>query len=66
MYTVIKDFVDLQDNNYPYKKGDTLPRTGLEVKPERLAELAGKNNKQKTPLIKKVEEKPADEKPAKK
>lgn len=66
MYTVIKDFVDLQDNNYPYKKGDTFPRTGLEVKPERLAELAGKNNKQKTPLIKKVEEKPADEKPAKK
>lgn len=58
MYKVIKYFTDLQDNNHPYNVGDVFPREGLEVKPERLAELAGNENKQKTPLIKLVEDKP--------
>lgn len=56
MYKVIKHFTDLQDKNHPYNVGDIFPRKGLEVKPDRLAELAGSNNKQKTPLIKLVED----------
>jgi len=51
MYKVIKFFVDLQDNNHPYKPGDTFPREGKEVTAERLAELAGDKNKQGCPLI---------------
>lgn len=62
MYKVIKYFVDLQDNEFPYKVGDTFPREGLEVSAERLAELAGNDNKQKTPLIIKVSEKKATSK----
>lgn len=62
MYRVIKYFTDLQDNGHPYEKGDTFPRDGLEVSAERLAELSGKDNLRKEPLIEAVEEK----KPAKK
>lgn len=66
MYKVIKLFSDLQDNNHVYNVGDTFPRSGLEVKPERLAELAGSENKQGTPLIELVEEKKAAPKKASK
>lgn len=59
MYKVIKYFTDLHDNDYPYKAGETFPRKGLSVTEGRLAELAGKNNKQGAPLIKLVEEAPA-------
>ena len=62
MYKVIAYFTDLQDNNHPYKEGDTFPRKGLEVKEERLAELSGSNNKQGKPLIEKVEAKKAAKK----
>ena len=51
---VIKYFTDLHDNNHPYNVGDTFPRKGVEVKPERIAELSGSNNKQGTPLIEEV------------
>lgn len=51
MYTVIKHFVDLQDGNYSYEAGDTFPREGLNVSEERIAELSGSENLQKTPLI---------------
>lgn len=51
MYKVIKFFVDLQDNNHPYNVGDVFPRKGHEVTEERLAELAGSDNKQGVPLI---------------
>lgn len=64
MYKVIKHFTDLQDNNHPYKAGDEFPRKGVNVTAERLAELAGKNNKQGVTLIQAVEEAP--KKPAKK
>lgn len=64
-YKVIKHFVDLQDKNYPYYEGDTFPRKGLEVAPERFAELAGSDNKQHTPLIAEVK-KPAAKKATKK
>ena len=56
MYKVIAYFVDLQDNNHPYNVGDTFPRDGLEVKPERIAELSGKHNKRGTPLIELAQE----------
>ena len=58
MYKVIKYFTDLQDNDYPYNVGDTFPRSGLSVTEARLAELAGYNNKQHTPLIQPVSEAP--------
>lgn len=63
MYKVIKFFTDLQDNDYPYEVNDIYPREGLEVTGERIEELAGNNNLQKEPLIKKVVE---TKKPAKK
>lgn len=56
MYKVIKHFCDLQDKNHSYNEGDIFPREGLEVSEERLAELAGSQNRQGTPLIKAVEE----------
>lgn len=73
MYKVIKSFHDLQDvketKNGPiyteYKVDDAYPRKGLKPSAERIAELAGSDNKQHTPLIEKVEEKP-EEKPEKK
>lgn len=58
MYKVIKFFMDLQDNNRAYNIGDTYPRAGFEPSPERIAELAGKQNKQGKPLIELVPEKP--------
>lgn len=56
MYKVIRYFTDRQDNGYPYNEGDTFPRNGLTVSKERYKELSGSNNKQKTPLIKKVKD----------
>lgn len=71
MYKVIKFFVDLEDNNFPYNVGDVFPRNGKEVSENRLKELAGKDNKQGQPLIKLIDEpkaeapaKPAEKKPA--
>lgn len=54
-YKVIKLFTDLHDNDYLYKVGDTFPRKGISVTEERIAELAGSDNKQHAPLIEKVE-----------
>lgn len=62
MYKVIKYFMDLQDNNHPYYVGDIFPRNGLEVKADRIAELAGNENKQGTPLIQLVKEEPVAKK----
>lgn len=60
MYTVIKHFTDLQDNNHPYYVGDEFPRKGnTSVTDERFAELAGSDNKQGEPLIAEVKEKKA-------
>lgn len=55
-YEVIKYFTDLQDNSHPYNVGDIFPRQGKDVTETRIAELSGSNNKQRTPLIKKVAE----------
>ena len=56
-YKVIKLFTDLHDNDYLYNVGDTFPRKGISVTEERIAELAGSDNKQHAPLIEKVEAK---------
>lgn len=56
MYRVVKYFIDLQDNNRPYNVGDVFPHAGVKVSAERIAELAGSENKQGVPLI--VEEAP--------
>lgn len=64
MYTVVKFFTDLHDNNHPYSVGDTFPREGVEVTEERLAELAGSENKQGVPLIRPVEAVEEPKKPA--
>ncbi len=58
MYKVIKFFTDLQDNNRPYSVGDVFPHKGCSypVTEKRLAELATRNNLQRTPLIRYVEE----------
>jgi hypothetical protein len=65
MYKVIKFFTDLQDNFHPYNVGEMFPREGLEVSAERLAELAGSDNKQGVPLIEAVEQKKPARKSAK-
>lgn len=64
MYKVIKYFVDLQDSNHAYNVGDEYPRIGLEVTEQRIAELAGCENRQKQPLIELVQ--PIEEAPAEK
>lgn len=55
-YEVIKYFVDLQDDNHKYNVGVKFPRGNKKVSQKRLAELSGSDNKQGTPLIKKIEE----------
>ena len=57
MYSVIKYFTDLQDNNYAYYVGDTFPHNGVEVCAERIAELASDKNRLGVPLIVEVAEK---------
>ena len=66
MYEVIRFFTDLQDNNRAYNVGDVFPHTdcGYPVTEKRLAELASRNNLQKTPLIRYVEVKEETKKPA--
>lgn len=66
MYKVIKYFTDLHDNDHPYNVGDIFPRSGVTVSEERLAELAGSNNKRGEPLIALAEEAQNDEAPKKK
>ena len=74
MYKVIKKFHDLQDATktksgevyHEYNVGDVFPRDGVEVSEERLAELAGSDNKQGVPLIELVQEEAASKETAKK
>ena len=51
MYTVIRQFFDLQDDNYAYKVGDKFPHDGAVVSEDRIEELKSNKNKLKTPLI---------------
>lgn len=45
MMKVLKDFSDLQDNNYIYKAGDEYPRPGYNPTAERIEELSSSKNK---------------------
>lgn len=58
MHKVIKFFTDLQDSDRPYNVGDVFPHKDCSypVTEKRIAELASRNNLQKTPLIRYVEE----------
>ena len=60
MYIVLTRFADLQDGNRIYEAGDTYPRPDFDVSPERLAELAGSDNRIGQPLIVDVDA-PCDE-----
>lgn len=62
MYLVCKAFTDLQDNNHVYSVGDEYPRKGSSPTPERVMELASKENKRGEILIKEVKA-PKEEKP---
>lgn len=44
-YKVVFEFLDLEDDEYHYKVGDTFPRKGKKVTQKRIDELAGKSNK---------------------
>jgi hypothetical protein len=51
MYKVLEFFNDLQDDGYAYKPGDMFPREGLDVSPQRIAELSGIDNRLHKKLI---------------
>lgn len=51
MYTVVRHFTDLQDNNHKYNEGDIYPREGYIPSAERIKMLSTAENKQKTALI---------------
>lgn len=63
MYKAVRYFTDLQDNNYPYKAGDTFPRKGLDVTAERLEELSTSKNRRGIPVIEEVKEETRATKP---
>ena len=50
-YIAITRFADLQDGRRIYEAGDEYPRPGFSVSAERLAELAGSDNRVGMPLI---------------
>ena len=66
MYKVVRYFTDIQDNNRPYNVGDVFPHKecGYPVTEDRLAELASRNNLQRTQLIR-YEEDAVEEAPKK-
>lgn len=61
MYKALSYFIDLQDNNYPYQKGDTYPRKGYVPADKRIEELSTGANKRGVPVIAKY----GDTKPVK-
>lgn len=54
-YEVIFPFKDLEDGNHLYAVGDTFPRKGLTVTPERALELSSGTNKIGKVLIKHID-----------
>ena len=56
MYKVLINFADLQDNNYRYHAGDTFPRKGIDVTPERIDELLTDKNRRHKPMIEEIKE----------
>lgn len=66
MYTTIRSFYDLQDDNRMYRPEDTYPRDGLTVTDSRIEELASDRNRLGMPVIKLVEEDPVEKPKARK
>ena len=56
MYIALERFADLNDGNRIYEAGEDYPRPGFVVSDERLAELAGSDNRARRPLIVYVDE----------
>ena len=56
MYKALTRFADLNDGNRIYEAGEDYPRPGFVVSDERLAELAGSDNRARKPLIVYVDE----------
>ena len=55
-YKVLKSFADLSDGKHTYAVGDTYPREGVKVSPDRIHELSTSKNSHGTPLIQEAEE----------
>ncbi|WP_057510402.1 hypothetical protein [Staphylococcus simulans] len=56
-YEVLKTFKDLQDNEKLYEKGKAFPRpANKKIDEERILELSSNDNRQRKPLIKKIED----------
>lgn len=53
-YRVIKEFLDLEDQNHRYTVGDTYPRGGLAPTKERIMFLLSSQNLLHTPVIEEV------------
>ena len=69
MFRVVCDFHDLTDDNRHYGPGDSFPRPGLDVAPDRIAELTGTGNRLGRPVIEEIADappKPATKKRVKK
>jgi hypothetical protein len=64
-YEVIENFFDIEDNKHLYEVGQSYPRKGFEVSEERITVLSSRNNNEKKPFIKLVEDKeaPKDDSP---
>lgn len=56
MFKVIKEFRDLQDNDYIYEVNDIYPHDNREIPVERIEELASKKNKIGRRLIQKLKD----------
>ena len=54
-YEVIRDFVDIQDDNHLYRTRDSFPRAGVDVSEDRASELASDSNRCGVALIKAIE-----------
>jgi hypothetical protein len=54
-YEVIRDFVDVQNDNHLYRVGDPFPYNGADVSEERIDELASDKNRCGIALIKAIE-----------
>lgn len=64
MYKALIDFLDGEDgipftgnSGVSYKKGEEYPKKGLEVSPEHIQYLLGKDNKTRKPVIEGIPEK---------
>ena len=54
MYETIVEFKDIKDEGYRYRVGESYPRTGFYVSPERLNELSTPNNRRHIAVIREV------------